>query len=326
MQASNRGCTEIVTMCIYANSTGIGFIYGETSRKYGNMGELKDIKVGGSEVSLELPKDGSPVESSRKRKLRIKKPSVHLCRKITFVTISTFTMLTALTLIVITVVTSLATKIYDVEQSSRLVGMVVLAVTAAITISMLIYSNVGVFKKRSKPLHTMRIVLIILAMIQALIAGLAVKMSTRDAEGLSKSLADSFLLAQEDNSRHVKLWAATQHDLACCGVYSPEDYKNPKIPKYFPPDVPISCCPTYDPQRSPLLQEKERELCKAQRVYHPAGCTDLVIKAFRDTAYLVLAVTINLIMLEILCAICGSVIVVKNRKIEKCEEEAAQTK
>ncbi|XP_062526708.1 uncharacterized protein LOC101740169 isoform X2 [Bombyx mori] len=268
MQASNRGCTEIVTMCIYANSTGIGFIYGETSRKYGNMGELKDIKVGGSEVSLELPKDGSPVESSRKRKLRIKKPSVHLCRKITFVTISTFTMLTALTLIVITVVTSLATKIYDVEQSSRLVGMVVLAVTAAITISMLIYSNVGVFKKRSKPLHT----------------------------------------------------------LACCGVYSPEDYKNPKIPKYFPPDVPISCCPTYDPQRSPLLQEKERELCKAQRVYHPAGCTDLVIKAFRDTAYLVLAVTINLIMLEILCAICGSVIVVKNRKIEKCEEEAAQTK
>lgn len=109
-------------------------------------------------------------------------------------------------------------------------------------------------------------------------------------------------LVTRDCSRFIIIikysyWIYSQ--LQCCGLYSPEDYRAPNVPVFFPPNIPISCCPNYDPDRSELVQEREREFCKAKRAYHENGCGDLIRNVFKETATLVLSVTILLIVLEV---------------------------
>lgn len=87
--------------------------------------------------------------------------------------------------------------------------------------------------------------------------------------------------------------------LNCCGVYSPEDYRTPRMPTIFPPDVPISCCPTYAPDRSALVQERERETCKARKEYFDIGCKNLVIEVLRESSTIVLGVTVPMIIFEV---------------------------
>lgn len=47
----------------------------------------------------------------------------------------------------------MATKAYDAEQTSRMVSMVLLAVSAAGTVCVVIYGEVAVFKKQRNPVH-----------------------------------------------------------------------------------------------------------------------------------------------------------------------------
>lgn len=59
----------------------------------------------------------------------------------------------SLGVLVITSLASVATKAYDAEQSTRLVSMIVLAVTAAIALSMVIYAIIGAIRKHAKSVH-----------------------------------------------------------------------------------------------------------------------------------------------------------------------------
>ncbi|CAH1646286.1 unnamed protein product [Spodoptera littoralis] len=217
------------------------------------------------------------------------------CLKTVFVILGIIGGIAAVALIVLAILTSIATKAYDAEQSSRMVAMVFMAVLAAFTICTIIYGEVAVFKKHSRPVHVAAVVLLLLAIVQALIAGISVNVEPADEAKLLKSLTDSFKQSREENPRHVKMWAMTQSDLNCCGVYSPEDYRSSKLPYYFPPNVPISCCPTYDSSRSDLVQERDRELCKVKQTYYTDGCKDLVLMVFKETSSMVFSVSILLI-------------------------------
>ncbi|XP_026742760.1 23 kDa integral membrane protein-like [Trichoplusia ni] len=230
------------------------------------------------------------------------------CLKATFVVLGIISVIAALALIVLAVLTSMATKAYDAEQTSRMVSMVLLAVSAAATVCVVIYGEVAVFKKQRNPVHIAAVVLAILIIVQALIAGISVNVEPSDEAKLQKSLAESFKLAKDGNPRHSKMWSMTQSDLDCCGVYGPEDYRSSKLPYYFPPDVPIACCPSYDPSRSDLVQERDRELCKVKKTYYNGGCKDLVLLVFKETSSMVLTVDIILMVVEIILMIVGAIL------------------
>ncbi|XP_073944399.1 uncharacterized protein [Choristoneura fumiferana] len=219
--------------------------------------------------------------------------------KIIFVVLAIITTLKAIGVIAISIMTAIATKVYDQEQSGRLVALIVVAVTAAVTVAITIYAVVAVFTKKNRPIHAAAIVLIVLALIQAIIAGTAIRVTNEDQIHLGRALTDSFRLAKEHNPRNVKMWAATQHNLNCCGMYGPEDYRPSNVPSYFPPDVPISCCPAYDPNRSDLVQERDREICKARKNFNDIGCKYLVLDMYVDSSSLALSVIIGLIILEV---------------------------
>ncbi|XP_068629486.1 uncharacterized protein [Battus philenor] len=240
-----------------------------------------------------------------------------LCFRILYTAIGLITSLESIAVIVVAVTSALATKIYSDEQSGRLVAMVMLAVTAAITISVTIYAVVGAIRKQRGPVRTASVVLIVIVVIQAIILGVSVGVTTDDEVKLGRSLSESFKLARDDNPRHVKIWARTQHDLKCCGVYSAEDYRSPNFPTYFAPNVPISCCPTYDPERSELVQEKERESCKAKKEFYDIGCRNLIIDVFKETSKSVLAVTVLVIILEVWCIIIGSILSIYKLKSKR---------
>ncbi|CAF4844076.1 unnamed protein product [Pieris macdunnoughi] len=233
------------------------------------------------------------------------KPCCRTFLKILFIILAAITIIQSIVVIAVSIASAIASKVFTQEQSSRLVALILLAVTAAVTISVVIYTLVAVLKKKEKPVHATTATMIILAVLQAVIVGVCMRVTVEDEVLLNRSLVDSFRLAKDDNSRHMKLWAATQNDLSCCGVYSAEDYRRSNIPPYFPPDVPISCCPGYDPTRSDLLQEKERESCKAKREFHESGCKTPVLAMFKFTCALVLMNVIVLIVLELLVAFSG---------------------
>lgn len=56
----------------------------------------------------------------------------------------------AFALIVVSILTCIATKAYDADQSGRIVAMVLLAVTAALTICSVIYMQVATFRCETK--------------------------------------------------------------------------------------------------------------------------------------------------------------------------------
>ncbi|XP_050663635.1 uncharacterized protein LOC126964487 [Leptidea sinapis] len=243
--------------------------------------------------------------------------------KTLFIVIGLLTIIQSVVVIAVTIASAIATKIFNKEQSGRLVAMIVLAVTAAVSISVIIYGVIGIFRKRKKPVHATAAVMLIMIIIQAVILGLAIRVTDEDEVVLNRSLVESFRLAQEDNPRHVKIWAATQSDLQCCGVYGPEDYRQSNVPNFFSPDVPISCCPGYDSTRSELVQERERESCKARHEYSAVGCRGALLEMFQFTAVLVLSNTVFLIICELCLGIVSAIISKEERKEEVIEEPPA---
>ncbi|PZC81564.1 tetraspanin-18 isoform X1 [Helicoverpa armigera] len=230
------------------------------------------------------------------------------CAKAFFVILGMLAVIAAVALIIVSVISSIATKAYDSDQSSRMVSMVLLAVSAAVTICAIIYGEVSVFRNRPRPILVAAVVLLLLAIVQALIAGISVTVEPSDEAKLMRSLTESFRQAKEDNMRHAKIWAMTQSDLNCCGVYGPEDYRVSTLPYYFPPNVPISCCTSYDSSRSDLVQERDRELCKVKKTYFMTGCKELVLTVFKETSSMVFSMAVILIVLEALLLILGAVI------------------
>ncbi|KAH9631592.1 hypothetical protein HF086_004359 [Spodoptera exigua] len=135
------------------------------------------------------------------------------CLRALFVILGIVGGVASVSLITLAILTSIATKAYDAEQSSRIANMVFISVLAAITICTIIYGEVAVFKRHSKSVNVAAVVLLLLAVVQALIAGIAVNVEPDDEAKLLKSLIESFKLAREENSRHVKMWAMTQSDV-----------------------------------------------------------------------------------------------------------------
>ncbi|XP_049866793.1 uncharacterized protein LOC126367346 isoform X3 [Pectinophora gossypiella] len=243
-----------------------------------------------------------------KKDMKKKQSCATICIKFLYIALGIITILLSIATIAVTVATGVATKIYSSDMSGRLVAMILLAVTAAITLCVTIYSSIAIFRKQSRPVHVAAVALVIIAIIQAVICGVSVRVTAEDEFNLTRSLTESFHLSKEDSPRHVRIWATTQYDLSCCGVFGPEDYRPPRLPTYFSPDVPISCCPSYEPDRSELVQERSRELCKSKREYYNVGCKSLVLDCFRETATVVLSICITLMLFEIMEAVLGSFI------------------
>ncbi|XP_045491782.1 uncharacterized protein LOC123691439 [Colias croceus] len=245
------------------------------------------------------------------------KPCCRNFLKILFVILGLITIIQSIVVIAVTIASAIASKIFSKEQSGRLVAMIILAVTAAITISMVIYAIIAVFKNKKKPLHATAAVMLIMSIIQAVILGVCVRVSPEDEILLNRSLVESFRLAREDNPRHVKIWATMQSDLNCCGVYSADDYRIRNIPSYFAPDIPISCCPGYDPKRSELVQERERESCKARREYYEAGCKSPMMEMFKFGCTMVLVNASLLILSKLLLALVALLLLRQKPKEEQ---------
>ncbi|CAG9585782.1 unnamed protein product [Danaus chrysippus] len=248
--------------------------------------------------------------------LALQKKKKCLLLKIIYVTLCVINILLSIAVIAVTVSTAITMRIFAVDQSGRLVAMILLSVLAAVTLSITIYAMVGILRNHIRKLHVASVVLVILAVIQALIIAVAVRITTRDELNLSISLSESFKLALADNPRHVRLWSIMQNDLQCCAVYGPQDYRNPSLPPYFSPDVPISCCPSYMADRSELVQERERQACKAKRLYNEYGCRNPVIEMYTQCSKTVVAVTSFHIGLIIIIAILGCIVTKRLKK--KC--------
>ncbi|XP_045785233.1 uncharacterized protein LOC123880895 [Maniola jurtina] len=259
---------------------------------------------------------GIPPTHTEDPEVKKKGKKCHLTLKIVFLVLATINIVKSIALIAVSVTTAIAIKIFTDEQSGRRVAMIIIAITAAITLSISIYSIVAVMTNKTHRLMLASGVLLILAIIQAVLLGIATQLNDEDEVNLSRALSDSFALARGDSPRHVKLWNNIQHDLTCCGVYGPDDYRSLNVPDFFSPDVPISCCPTYDPDRSSLVQERERESCKAKKEYYDVGCRESVIQLYRDTAQTVLGVTIGLIIFMVALAVIGVVMA------KKCKPQA----
>ncbi|XP_045542681.1 uncharacterized protein LOC106718446 isoform X2 [Papilio machaon] len=236
-----------------------------------------------------------------------------ICFRILFLAVGLLTVLQSIAVIVVSVTSALAIKIYSDDLSGRLVAIVVMLATATITISFVIYGSIGAVRKHRRPVQLAISVLVVIAVIQAVILSVSLNVTPEDEVKLGRFLSDSFKLARDDNPRHVKIWARTQHDLNCCGVYSAEDYRAPNFPSYFAANVPISCCPSYDPDRSELVQERERESCKAKKEYYDIGCRNLIINVFKDTLNTLFVVSMFAILLEIILIIIGAILARKDK-------------
>ncbi|XP_050559291.1 23 kDa integral membrane protein-like [Spodoptera frugiperda] len=301
---------------IYTGPTDVRLSFNECPINWEDMatsereGSGADLKQDAIESNMDEKQDEKTHDDGTK-------PEGHMqqtCLKTVFVILGIIGGIAAVALIVLAILTSIATKAYDAEQSSRMVAMVFMAVLAAFTICTIIYGEVAVFKKQARSINVAAVVLLLLAIVQALIAGISVNVEPADEAKLLKSLTDSFKQSREENPRHVKMWAMTQSDLNCCGVYGPEDYRSSRLPYYFPPNVPISCCPTYDSSRSDLVQERDRELCKVKKSYYTEGCKDLVLMVFKETSSMVFSVSVLLIVVEVLLIIIGAVLCRRNTK------------
>ncbi|CAH0718787.1 unnamed protein product, partial [Brenthis ino] len=236
------------------------------------------------------PKTGS----KKKKKLRQR------LIKFIYVALCLINIVLAIAVMVVTVLAAIAMKVITTDQSGRLVAMILLAVLAAVTLSITIYAMVAVLRKQLKPIYAASTTLLVLAFIQAIILGVGVKVTEGDELNLSRSLSESFQLSRDNDQRNLKLWAAIQHDLACCGLYGANDYRNPNLPVVFAPNVPISCCPGYDKDRTELVQERERQSCKAKKEYYDIGCKDPVIEIHRRTSNTAIAVVSSIIIVEII--------------------------
>ncbi|MFB9840675.1 hypothetical protein, partial [Actinoallomurus acaciae] len=175
------------------------------------------------------------------------------CLKIIYVVLCVVVVSKSILEIVVTVSNAIFNKLTGTEDSGRLVGMIILTLMAAVTISILVNAVVAVFRNLSRPLFAATIVLLIVASVQALLAGVAVRVTSQDELHFIKSLENSFQLAKEKNPKHEAIWSAMQKQFNCCGIHSPEDYRPSKFPDFLAPDVPISCCPSYDPKRSDMV-------------------------------------------------------------------------
>ncbi|XP_053625885.1 uncharacterized protein LOC128683867 isoform X2 [Plodia interpunctella] len=236
------------------------------------------------------------------------------CLLVFGVVLSVAVVLLSLAEIASTVSTAIATKLFSSELSGRVVAYIVLAVTAAVALSAAIFAVVKLFKKKKKSLKIVGGVLFLLAVIQAIIAGVSVKVTVKDEYTLAESLRESFHLAAQGNQAHVKKWATTSSDLQCCGLFGPEDYRQPNSSPLFPPDVPIYCCPTYNSTQSAILQEVARQICKSTRSYYKIGCGGLVQKLVVKFADMVLTISIVLIVLEVILSLYLHVVYIKNKK------------
>ncbi|OWR47668.1 hypothetical protein KGM_212450 [Danaus plexippus plexippus] len=240
--------------------------------------------------------------------LALRKKRKCLLLKIIYVALCIINILLSIAVIAVTISTAITMRIFAVDQSGRLVAMILLSVLAAVTLSITIYAMVGILRRHLRILHVASVVLVILAVIQALILAVSVRVTERDELNLSIALSESFKLAIADNPRHVRLWSIMQNDLQCCAVYGPQDYRNPKLPPYFAPDVPISCCPNYMADRSELVQERERQACKAKRLYSEYGCRNPVINMYTGYSKTVVAVTSFHIGIMVIIAILGCLV------------------
>ncbi|CAH0406669.1 unnamed protein product [Chilo suppressalis] len=257
-----------------------------------------------------------------KERLRGKIQCCSWCPEVCFVIFCVLTLLKGIGEIFISISGAISTRLFSTEQSGQLVGMVLLALLAAVTVSILIYALLAVFRKQAKPLHAAALVLLITAVLQAVIVGVAVRITHRDQKVLEQSVQESFNLALQENPRHTQLWAAIQNDLTCCGLNSPYDYRALNLPDVFPPNVPIACCPTYDPSRSDLVQERDRERCKLRRTYYGGGCREAIYDVVKTTSDVVLALTISLIVFEVIMSVLSAIlhVKIKRHKAEKKEK------
>lgn len=67
--------------------------------------------------------------------------------------VMSFFQLLSVAVIGVSVTTAFATKIYSSDMSGRLVAMIILAVTAAIALSIAMYAVIAVFRNQVKPVH-----------------------------------------------------------------------------------------------------------------------------------------------------------------------------
>jgi hypothetical protein len=85
--------------------------------------------------------------------IKTKQPSPNKSILINYITIySFFAQITAFIEIILSAIAAASTRLFSKELSGRLVGYVLLALLAAVTISIIIYALVEVFKKKTKPL------------------------------------------------------------------------------------------------------------------------------------------------------------------------------
>ncbi|CAH2086829.1 unnamed protein product [Euphydryas editha] len=229
------------------------------------------------------------------------------CIKISYVLISVINILLSIALMAVAVSAAITIKAYSTEQSGRLISLILLAVVAAVALSITIYAMVAVAGNHYKHVRGTSIVLFLLAITISVVIGVSMKIGEEDEIRLSHSLSESFELSQENNLRHVKLWTAIQNDLTCCGVSNPEDYNRFNLPAVFPPNVPISCCPSFDPNRSSFVQEREKEACKAKREYYNIGCRKPVIELFIRTTRRVMMISIVVIIVMVWLSIKGAI-------------------
>ncbi|XP_045445816.1 tetraspanin-15-like [Melitaea cinxia] len=230
-----------------------------------------------------------------------------ICIKIYYVLLSIANILLCIAMMAVAVSAAINMKAFSAEQSGKLVALILLAVIATVALSITIYAMIAVAGNHYKHVRGTSVALLLLAIMIAVVIGVSLNIGVEEEVRLSHSLSESFKLSQEDNTRHVKLWTALQNDLTCCGVTGPDDYRYPNQPPIFPPDVPISCCPTFDPDRSHFVQEREKEACKAKRVYFNNGCRDPVIELVRRTSRRVMLISIIVIIVMIWLSIQGAI-------------------
>lgn len=189
--------------------------------------------------------------------------------KIVYIFFVVCTLLASVAVMVFTVGCSAISRNYSISESSRAAYMILVAVTAGITVSTLGYSILAICKSTSKPMHIVGALLFACTIMHITIALTCVKFTKTDEDNLYSTMEETLSLAKRGWPDEYRLWAVTQSDLSCCGYHGPDDYLR-KL--QFPPNVPISCCPAYDSDQSDKSQEGLRAICKKERLYHKTGC------------------------------------------------------
>ncbi|XP_053625730.1 uncharacterized protein LOC128683797 [Plodia interpunctella] len=193
------------------------------------------------------------------------------------------------------------TLLYTSALTGQLVAYIVLALSSAFALSIAVYALFGLFQKKKRPLHIAGLVLVTIAVVQAVTSGLSANLTSKEKEALAMSLNTTFRLAVH-NAKDLEYWATISSDLKCCGVSGPSDYRT-TIPSSFPPDVPIFCCPNFNISEPEVVQKAEREICKTLGLYHTVGC-DVKVRNFAEIlAAMSTIVTIVFVVLEVVLAL-----------------------